>query len=360
MSQSSAVAHVKAGEMQSGVLDRLVSAGEGHGAQPVARQLEALRAFLADDLGEVEAALDAMAGQRGDLAEKAAAHLLRRPGKRIRPIAVLLAARLGHSPQPEAARGLAVAAELIHAATLLHDDVIDGGEERRGAPAAWVVYGNTASVLGGDHLLVEALRRVATCAGPQALLETLEMIARVVEAEALQLQGRGRFEPRRETYLRVARGKTAALFEWGLRSGGLAGGLGREAADNLGLAGASLGLAFQLVDDLLDIHGEAAETGKSALTDLKEGKLTWPFIIACERDPQMAEVLRAALEGGAPEGAEAAAIIARLEATGAGEATRQAAIAQGEQALAALRRLPECPAREALEAVVRASVHRRC
>src|SRR5690606_25678383 len=184
-------------------------------------------------------------------------------------------------------RDLAVACELVHAATLLHDDVIDEGTERRGAPAARVIYGNSASVLAGDALFTEALRLVGRAGVPGLLDELLTVIAEMVDAEALQLERRGRLDLSREAYLRVIRGKTATLFRWALRAGGGAAGLGAGQVDALGEAGASLGLAFQLTDDLLDLDGDPAVTGKDALADLRQGKVTWPVILACEREPDL-------------------------------------------------------------------------
>src|SRR6185503_1216876 len=117
------------------------------------------------------------------------------------------------------------AAEIVHAATLLHDDVIDDGHERRGAPAARIVYGNSASILGGDYLLVEALERVAALDAAPVLRSLLDTIARMVAAEAVQLERRGRFEPCRDTYLQIIEGKTASLFRWALAAAPLLGGM---------------------------------------------------------------------------------------------------------------------------------------
>lgn len=345
------------------VLAPLAAVSSRQGLDPLADRLLDLRAWLAQDMAEVDRALApnvrSAEGRPGDLAERAASYLLARPGKRIRPLCVVLAARLADSPgkngvNDRAVHDLAAACELVHAATLLHDDVIDEGTERRGVPAARVVYGNSASVLAGDHLLVEALRGVRRTGMSSLLDGLLDVIARMVEAEAMQLEQRGRFEPARATYEAIVDGKTAALFRWGLRAGGTVAGLGEEALGRLDGVGRQFGMAFQLVDDVLDFEGDPETTGKATLTDLREGKLTWPLIIACEVDDTLLADLRAVL----PNGADLPELSARVEATGALQATRRTAQDRAEAACAHLRALPDGPARRAIQAVVEAAVVR--
>ena len=251
-----------------------------------------------------------------------------------------------------------MAAELVHAATLLHDDVIDEGTERRGSPTARVVYGNAASVLGGDHLLVAALRRLA--AHPHLLATLIDAFGRMVHAEATQLDRRRRFEPDRARYLEVAEGKTAVLFAWALAAGGRLGGLDEPAIATLSRAGLALGMTFQLIDDLLDIAGDPALTGKDTCADVREGKLTWPLIIAAERDPEVARRLRtaaAATEEPTPE--EAATLATAIRATGAAEETRREAERYATEATRALAALPPGRARRALETLVDAALLRQ-
>ena len=275
-----------------------------------------------------------------------------RPGKRVRPICVLLAARMGGRSFDAEVREVATACELVHAATLLHDDVIDLGDERRGAPSARMIYGNAASVLGGDHLLVDALRRVR--GAPMHLQHALvDVIASMVEGEALQLERRGRFEPDRAAYLTVVEGKTAALFRWALRAGGTLGGLPAEQVAVLAEIGVALGTAFQLVDDVIDLEGDPAVTGKSACVDLREGKLTWPLILAAERQPGLAERMRAfaAAEGELDE-LSVVRLVADIKRTGALEDTRAEAVARTNVAREGLRTLPAGAARDALSTVI--------
>jgi octaprenyl-diphosphate synthase len=255
-------------------------------------------------------------------------------------------------------RNVAVAAELVHAATLLHDDVIDQGTERRGAPAARIIYGNAASILGGDHLLLRALRAVRSVGQPELLDSLLATIDQMVDAEAIQLERRGRLDASRDTYLAVIRGKTAALFRWGLHAGGVLGRVDPDSVAALEKAGLALGTAFQLVDDILDLRGDPAVTGKSALADLREGKITWPFIIACERDPDLRLQLAASVKNGGEDPEQIRSVVARVVEVGGVEATRSFALGQRDEAERALEAIAPGPARQALRWVVRFAVER--
>jgi octaprenyl-diphosphate synthase len=343
------------------VLPPLEEATAREGLSVLAARLAEVRTWLASDLEALESALASSTPEGGHLAHRAASHLLERPGKRVRPICVYLAARCGEAPAPAAlVRPLAVAAELVHAATLLHDDVIDQGMERRGAPAARVVYGNAASVLGGDHLLIEALDRVRRVDHPGLLADLLGVIGEMVAGEALQLERRGRFEPDPDVYNRVLAGKTAALFRWSMRAGATIAGMPARQVEALAVAGESLGMAFQLVDDALDLAGDPATLGKDGLLDLREGKLTWPLIVACERDAGLHTLL--ATIAGDPtlldDPLRCQQLRRRLLKTGCIQATQARAKASADTAREALGGLPKTPARDALMTVVAVCVDR--
>lgn len=351
---------------QEGVLSSLSRVGQRRGLVSLTERLSDLTDWLGADFAAVQEELvSSVAGAVNEaprdgrnLAERAAEHLLALPGKRVRPLCVMLAARLGKGADASAVRSVAVAAELVHAATLLHDDVIDQGAERRGAPAARMVYGNAASVLGGDHLLLRALRMVRSVRQPELLDTLLTTIDQMVGAEAIQLERRGRLDASRETYLAVIRGKTAVLFRWGLRAGGLLGQLDRDSIAALEAAGLALGTSFQLIDDVLDLQGDPTVTGKSALADLREGKITWPFIIACERDPGLREQIAASLLSGGDDPEQLRALVERVVEVGGIEATRAFAFAQRDEGERALEALAPGPAQQALRWVVRYSVER--
>ena len=339
------------------VVEPLASATERVGLGRLAGRLAEVQGWLAADLTLLEAEMSALSTAESEsVAQRAAAHLLAQPGKRIRPICVLLGAQIADVPVYDAMRDVAIACELVHAATLLHDDVIDEGTERRGAPAARVVYGNTASILAGDFLLIEALERVSRAGSPPLMTSLLDTIAQMVAAEALQLEQRGCLAPSRDAYLRVIEGKTASLFRWALSAATLsAGRVDAPELAPLARAGTALGLAFQLVDDLLDLEGDANDIGKNLHADLVQGKVTWPLIVASERDPELL-LLVSALSAGADH--DAAEVVARIRATDALEATRAFALRQRDEALEALETLPDGRAARAIRAVVDASVER--
>jgi octaprenyl-diphosphate synthase len=336
-------------------------------------RLAQLRTLLGDDLAELEAALGHVAAQLPDPATAtaahvlpgtrvpgAAAHLLSLSGKRLRPICVLLSARMGGLSLSPVLRDLAVSCELVHAATLLHDDVIDDSAERRGSAAARVLFGNSASILAGDHLLVHSLKLVLGTGHLPLLHSLLQVISGMVAAEALQLERRGRFEPRRDLYLQVIRGKTAALFEWGLQAGGTVAQLPPDTLVALGKVGQSLGTAFQLVDDVLDLEGDPQLTGKDALVDVREGKLTWPIILAAERDKNLAHELQAIAQepGRELSAARAQAVVQTIRRCGALEASKQFAREMAAAAQTELLALPKGQATTALQWVIESAVHR--
>ena len=351
--------------------ESLSQVSQRSGLDRLAEQLEELRDLMGIDLAALEADLQNLGGfsqgeESRDLAERAAQHLLERPGKRIRPLCLLLGAQLADLKVDEGLRDMSVAAELVHAATLLHDDVLDEGTERRGAAASRMVFGNSASILAGDYLLIEALERVQRGGagfpgGGEVLVQLLRTIREMVAAEAEQLERRGRFEPSRDAYLRIIEGKTASLFKWALQAGAIASRKPDSLVHALGKVGLAIGMAFQLVDDLLDISGDAAEFGKDLFADLEQGKLTWPVIIACEQDPTIKDEV-AALYGLSQKGEldtqALCDLVERIRSTDALEATRALARKQQRIAEAELQQVPEGMARNALETVIAAAVER--
>lgn len=336
----------------SQVFDALRQVALGHGLGTLEEELGAVERLSRDDLAACADELAALESD-GSLVKRAGSHLLALGGKRLRPLCVALAARLGSGFGPQA-QAAAVAVELVHSATLLHDDVVDMSDLRRGQPTARLVYGNAGSVFAGDWLLVEALRRVHATGQPELLQSLLATLEEIIAAESLQLERRGRIEADRDSYFRVVKGKTAALFRWACEAGARMGGLDDARVQALSAFGDHLGVAFQLVDDALDVAGEPAATGKSLLTDLREGKMTYPLVVALERDVSTAEALKRFLsdESGPDE------VLARVKDTGAIEATRERAGLDVAQALEALDAFEPGPIRSALAAMALAVVHR--
>jgi octaprenyl-diphosphate synthase len=361
-------------------LKTLARAAQQSEASDLGARLLEMRQMMAYDLLALETALKEVSPSPDRLttptptgyqprpdsvAWRCAEHLLARPGKRVRPLCVMLAVRMGGRSFDDEVKAVALACELVHAATLLHDDVIDLGEERRGAPTARALYGNAASVLGGDHLLLDALKRVRGVRPAVLLHELLDVIDQMVDGEVLQLERRGRFEPSREAYMSVVEGKTAALFWWALRAGARLGGLPEAQVEALGEVGTHIGVAFQLIDDLLDVEGDASEMGKVPLIDLKEGKLTWPLIIAVEERPELLLTIQGVMTSlnEAPDEEETMkrlrALVEDLKETSALSATRLEAERHLDAAREALSTLPSSDSRVALETVLDTITARR-
>ncbi|MEZ6186238.1 MAG: polyprenyl synthetase family protein [Planctomycetota bacterium] len=345
------------------VLQTLVGVAHARCGGELGERLSDVFGWLQDGLERLDVDLSGMVQELGTAptldSRRAAGHLLGTTGKRLRPLCVLLTARAGGREFDAQVRAAAVAAELVHTATLLHDDVIDEGQERRGLSTARAVYSNSASVLGGDHLLTSALRRVSPLGTP-VLDRLLQVIGEMVEAEAVQLDARSDLRVDRQTVLRVIGGKTASLFRWSFWVGGFLAGLSPEACAALERAGQALGMAFQLIDDVIDIEGDPTVTGKDPLADLRQGKLTWPVLLAAERDPQVGQTLLELAELD-PDQAWAAMTRLRQDVVrlGAVDATRREAEAQAKVALEALAQLPQGAPRALLEASVAVALERR-
>lgn len=334
-------------------------APSGGDLDDVAVRLQDVRYWVAGDLARVETELDAV-DRDSPLVHRSARHLLRYRGKLLRPMCVILATRLG-SGLGDRSLDLAVAAELIHGATLLHDDVIDMGELRRGAPAARVLHGNAASILSGDWLLIQGLKRVRRAAPGDLYDRALATIEQMIEAEALQLANRGRLDMTHADYFRVIEGKTAALFRWALYAGARVSSIADEHCDQLETYGARIGVAFQLVDDLLDFAGNADVTGKALFNDLREGRMTYPLLLALERDPLVRplveELVRHPAEQPVAESL-VSRIVASVHDTGGAADCLDLAHERVGEALRCLGPIPPGRSREALVTLAEAVLYR--
>lgn len=330
------------------------------GAAELAQRLGELDRWIGAELRDFDTVLATV--PRGVRAVQAAAHhLLDLGGKHLRPMCVALAAKCGDG-FGDRARQLAIAVELVHTATLLHDDVVDLADTRRGQPSARLIYGNAASIFAGDWLLVEALRRIRATGDLVLLDGMLGIIEEMILAESLQLERRGQIDGDVGDYLRVAEGKTAALFRWAMGAGARAGGCTPEVVAALEAYGADLGVGFQIVDDCLDFGGDAAVTGKALYTDLREGKLTLPLLLALPRDRELAALVATAIADDDAtldvQRSRHLAIAARVHATGALAEARAEAAARITRAIDALAVLPDGAARAALTTVAEATAAR--
>jgi octaprenyl-diphosphate synthase len=283
------------------------------------------------------------------------AHLLGAGGKRLRPLLAVLAARATELPV-ELGIAVGCAAELIHTATLYHDDVVDDGRVRRGRPAARMVFGNGIVVLVGDFCLARALETVALTGSLPMVQSLAATVTEMAEGEVAQLERAGNPDATIDDYFRVIDRKTASLIAWCARVGGAVAPAWERALERYGRA---LGRAFQIADDVLDSAVDEATAGKSVGHDLKEGKLTLPILLACEADPALGRHVRAQLgEHGIPD-EMAAEILQATVAAGGVERARRRARELADAAVAELAVLPASPYREALRELALSCADRR-
>jgi len=294
----------------------------------------------------------------------AAVDLLRAGGKRVRPLLLLLSARAAVPGRRGRGRvPLALVAEMVHSATLLHDDVIDDGLTRRGLAAPRVAYGNGVSVIAGDWLLAASLDLALRAKTPGALEALVRTLRQLVEGEARQIALRGKTDFSSDDALQIAYLKTGSLFAFCGEAGALAARAPQEVAFALRDFGLRAGTTFQIADDLLDFESDAATLGKAVLADVTEGKPSLPLAIALKRLPPLREEMASLLrpEPGTSEDevrARVRAFAARLSRTGALGAARRIAEKERDAALAALERVPQGSTRDLLAHVARALLSR--
>ncbi len=305
--------------------------------------------FLAEDMAAVNALIrDRMASKHAPRIPQVTAHLVEAGGKRLRPMLTLAAARMCGYDGPYHVH-LAATVEFIHTATLLHDDVVDESERRRGRPTANLLWDNKSSVLVGDYLFARAFQLMVEPGSLRVLDILANASATIAEGEVLQLTAAQDLATTEDIYLQVVRGKTAALFSAATEAGAVIAGASDAEVQALFTYGDALGVAFQIVDDLLDYGGSAQAIGKNIGDDFRERKLTLPVIkaVALADAEERAFWVRVIEKGQQAEGdlEHALAIMARH---GAMAAARADALAWAQVAQDALVALPDHPVRAML------------
>jgi octaprenyl-diphosphate synthase len=305
--------------------------------------------YLSVDMDAVNALIrERMASKHAPRIPQVTAHLVEAGGKRLRPMLTLAAARLCGYGGPYHVH-LAATVEFIHTATLLHDDVVDESERRRGRPTANLLWDNKSSVLVGDYLFARAFQLMVEPGSLRVLDILANASATIAEGEVLQLTAAQDLATTEDTYLQVVRGKTAALFSAATEAGAVIAAASDAEVQALFTYGDALGVAFQIVDDLLDYGGSAAVIGKNVGDDFRERKLTLPVIkaVALADEAERAFWVRVIEKGQQAEGdlEQAMAIMARH---GTMEAARADALAWAATAQGALAVLPDHPLRDML------------
>jgi octaprenyl-diphosphate synthase len=323
---------------------------------PPKLDLQALLSPIAGDLQRVDAIIRERLASEVVLINQIGAHIVSAGGKRLRPALVLLAARaLGcRTDQPAL---LAAVVEFIHTATLLHDDVVDHADRRRGRQTANAVWGNAGAVLSGDFLYSRSFQMMVDVSRMAVMRLMADTTNAIAEGEVLQLMNAGDPDVTEARYLRVIELKTARLFQAAAQLGAIAADADEAAQQRLARYGHELGMAFQIEDDLLDYQASPEETGKNLGTDLAEGKPTLPLIHALKNgSKQQAELIRTALRDGRID--QLAEVLAAVESTGGLAYSSALAARHGEAAIAALGGLPDSPCKDALAGIARFATQR--
>ena len=314
--------------------------------------VDLLVGLVRQDMDQVNQTILSRTGSDVAMIPEVAKHLISSGGKRLRPMLTLAAASLcGYSGIGHVK--LAAAVEFMHTATLLHDDVVDESELRRGKLAARMLWGNEASVLVGDFLLGQAFRMMVEV-GSLPCLDVLSTAATVIaEGEVMQLAAAKNTATSEDEYLAVIRAKTAALFAAACEVGPILAGGDKAAITAARGYGMNLGIAFQLIDDALDYGGTAATLGKNVGDDFREGKITLPVVLAYRRGTtEEREFWRGALQEGQAGDGDLEKAIAILRQHAALDDTVERARHYGAMAKDALAIFPSSPMKEALIAVV--------
>lgn len=319
--------------------------------------LEQITELTAQDMAAVNATILEQLNSDVTLINQLGYYIISGGGKRIRPMIAVLAARaLGY----EGNKHVTVAAliEFIHTATLLHDDVVDESDMRRGKATANAAFGNAASVLVGDFIYTRAFQMMTSLESLRVLALMSEAVNVIAEGEVLQLMNVHDPDISEESYMRVIYSKTARLFEAAAQSSAILSGASAEQEKALQDYGRYLGTAFQLIDDLLDYSADGSTLGKNTGDDLNEGKPTLPLLHAMHNgDDAQRDMIRSAIEQG--NGRHLLEpVLQAMQQCGSLEYTRQRAEEEADKAIAALQVLPASEHRTALEGLAHLAVQR--
>ncbi len=319
-------------------------------------QLDAIRSVIAEEMRAVDEIIRRRLDSDVVLVRRIAEYIIAGGGKRLRPALVLLSSGAfgyGGPFQHE----LAAVIEFIHTATLLHDDVVDQSDLRRGRKTANAEFGNAASVLVGDFLYSRAFQMMVGVGSMRVMSVLADATNAIAEGEVLQLLNARNASISEQDYLEVVRRKTAKLFEAAGQLGAILGGASAEAESGMALYGLHLGTAFQLIDDVLDYSGDEAQTGKNLGDDLNEGKPTLPLIRAMQKGTaEQARVVRLAIEKGGR--ADFVPVMDAVRTTRALEYARDRAHAEAQAACKGLATVADSPYRDSLVALADFAVRR--
>lgn len=327
---------------------RLTAAVSPLRAEPARDKLEPVQHLVAEDMAEVNKLIVARLESRVDLIPQLAGHLVSAGGKRVRPMLTLIAADLcGYRGKRH--HGLAAAVEFIHTATLLHDDVVDQSDLRRGNATANAVWGNKPSVLVGDFLFARAFQLMVEDGSIQVLKILSDASAVIAEGEVAQLITANDTETTEAAYMDVISSKTATLFAAAAELGAVVAERPQIEAERLRSYGENLGIVFQLVDDVLDYNARAADLGKNVGDDFRDGKITLPVVLAFERgDDDERTFWQRTLEDGDQTPEDFAKALALMVSHGTLKDSMNRATDYAERAKTAIKDFPKSAAKAAM------------
>ncbi|MBO0724211.1 MAG: polyprenyl synthetase family protein [Blastocatellia bacterium] len=314
--------------------------------------------LIQSEMDAVEGEFEKRARSNIQIITRIGQYLYRTGGKRVRPALLILSAKIFGEEINAAVIQMAMVMEFLHTATLVHDDVIDGAEMRRGRQAVSAQWGNETAVLMGDWLYMSAFE-IALQQRNLAILDTLtDATRKMTEGELIQLALVGNMRITEDQHLEIVARKTGYLFSASCRVGGILRGANEDERRALSDYGLYLGIAFQLVDDLLDFISDSTKLGKPVLSDLREGKVTLPLIRLLRKQPQFSSLVRAAMEEPAGETKLAKQVLSLLDEYGELERAREEAYAYAARAQEALTIFPDNRYRRALNDIAQFIVER--
>ena len=316
---------------------------------PLNKPHDQLANIFIDDMEAVDKLIkQRMASKEAPRIPEVTAHLIDAGGKRLRPMLTLAAAKMCGNKTPYHIH-LAATVEFIHTATLLHDDVVDESQQRRGRPTANLLWDNQSSVLVGDYLFSRSFQLMVETGNLRVLDILANASAKIAEGEVLQLTVAQNLNTSEDTYLKVIRGKTAALFEAACKVGGVISYADEKIIDALAAYGDALGISFQITDDLLDYAGESSNLGKSIGDDFRERKMSLPLIkVLTKADQKEKNFWIRTIEKGDQQDDDLDHALELMIKHGALEETRKDALYWANKAKQAMNTLPESEIRNAL------------
>jgi heptaprenyl diphosphate synthase len=314
-------------------------------------------ATVRDSVARMEQVMDAELRGADEVMTDSLLHLFKAGGKRFRPLFTVLSAQTGPNPDAGEVTIAGAVVELIHLATLYHDDVMDEAEVRRGAPSANARWGNNVAILAGDYLLATASRLVSRL-GPSAVRIVADTFAELVTGQMRETRGVPADVDPIEQYLKVVHEKTGSLIGAAGRFGGMFSGADGDQVERLSRLGGIVGTAFQIADDIIDIDSDTDESGKLPGTDVREGVRTLPMLYALQETGPDGARLRTLLAGPVHDDAEVLEALTLLRASPAMAKAKDVLAQYAAQARHELDLLPDVPGRRALSALVEYTVSR--